>query len=169
MPMTRAVAVSLGLVSLAAPVTRAQQAGDMAGDPERGKTVYQRVAYCVNCHGWPGDGRTGVNLRSPTGSNLRESELDREGLMIAVRCGLPGTAMPSHDRGAYRDDRCYGMVASDFDPDAKPMRGKTIRDKDIANVVAYLESHVIGRGKPTFEECADYFDNPAAGACRNLK
>jgi len=169
MPLTRAVAVSLALVTLAAPMTRAQQAMTMVGDPERGKIVYRSVGLCTTCHGWPADGKSGVHLRAPPGSNLRETTLDKEGLIEVVTCGLPGTPMPYHGRTAYRDDACYGMVMSDFDPGSKPIRGKTFGDKDVANVVAYLQTRVIGLGKPTFEECADFFDNPAAKACSRLK
>lgn len=174
MPLTRAVAVSLAvvtlaLVTLAAPMTRAQQATDGVGDPERGKIVFRTAGGCVNCHGWAADGKTGINMRAPTGSNLREAASDKDALTEAIKCGRPGTAMPYHDRTAYRDDRCFGMVMSDFDPGSAPTRGKSIRDKDIANLVAYLQTHVIGLGEPTYEECANFFDNPAARACENLE
>lgn len=174
MPLTRAVAVSLlavtlALVTLTAPMTRAQQAIDPVGDPKRGKIVFRSVGLCVSCHGWAADGKTGVNLRSPTGANLRETRLDRAALIETIKCGRPGTAMPYHDKAAYSDGRCHGMVMSDFAPGSAPTRGKPISDKDVANLVAYLQTHVIGLGKPTFEECADFFDNPAAQACSNLK
>lgn len=162
-------AVTLVLVLLAAPVSRAQQVTDLVGDPARGKIVFRTIGGCVSCHGWPADGKTGINMRAPTGPNLRETELDQAGLTEVVKCGRPGTPMPYHDRAAYRDDRCYGMVKSDFAPDSEPIRGKTIGDKDIVNLVAYLQTHVIGLGKPTYAECADFFDNPAAKACDNLK
>lgn len=174
MPLTRAVAVSfaattLAFVMLTAPVARAQQASDPVGDPKRGKIVFRTVGGCVSCHGWAADGKTGVNLRSPTGANLRESRLDTAGLIETIKCGRPGTAMPYHDKAAYSDGRCHGMVMSDFAPGSAPTRGKPFSDKDIANVVAYLQTHVIGLGKPTHAECVDFFDNPAAQACSNLK
>lgn len=169
MSLIRAVAVSLVIFTVTAPSGRAQQAVDPVGDPERGKVVYRSVGMCQSCHGWPADGRTGVNLRSPTGSNLRETELSRDELIHVIACGRPGTAMPFHDRTAYDDGRCDGLALSDFASGDEPKRGKTLRDRDIANVVAYLQSHVIGLGKPTFEECVTYFDNRAAKACTYLK
>lgn len=174
MPLSRAPAVSRAAVSLlflalAAPLPLMGQTGDPAGDPDRGKTVFRTIGLCVNCHGWPADGKTGVDLRSPTGSNLRESMLDGDALTEVIRCGRPGTPMPFHDRAAYRDDRCYGMVMSDFAAGGKPVRGKSIGEDDIVNLVAYLQTRVIGLGKPTREECVDFFDNPAAKACINLK
>jgi len=174
MPMSRAVtvlfaAVTLVLTMMVASMAPAQQAIEHNGDPERGKIVFRSVGNCVNCHGWAADGISGVNLRAPTGSNLRETTLDTERLTEVIKCGLLGTAMPYHDRAAYRDDRCYGMVMSDFVSGGEPMRGKTFRDNDIANVVAYLQTHVIGLGEPTYAECAEFFDNPAARACRSLR
>jgi mono/diheme cytochrome c family protein len=163
------VAATLALITLAAPMTRAQQATGIAGDPERGKVVYRTLGGCVNCHGWPADGKTGVNLRSPTGPSLRETELDRDALIEVIACGRPGTPMPYHDRAAYRDGQCHGLNMSDFAPGSAPSRGKTFGEKDIVNIVAYLQTHVIGHGEPTFEECVYFFDNPAARACDALK
>ena len=77
--------------------------------------------------------------------------------------------MPYHQSAAYRDDRCYGMVMADYDPGLQPVRGKTVNDQDVANVVAYLQTHMTGLGKPTFDECADYFGTSAAKGCADLK
>lgn len=167
MILSRALALSLALAAMAVPMAvRAQEA---EGDPERGKIIFRTTGGCVNCHGWPADGKTGVNMRSPTGSNLRESTLDLAGLIEVISCGRPGTEMPFHDRAAYRDDRCYGLVFADFDEASTPRRGKSLREADIASVAAYLHGRVIGLGKPTFDECVDFFDNPAAQACAFVK
>jgi len=169
MPMTRAPAVSLALSLLAAPMAPAQETGAAPGDPERGKIVYRTLGNCVSCHGWAADGKAGVDLRAPTGPDLRETALDEASLTEVIRCCRPGTAMPYHDRAAYRDDRCYGLVMADFDDAGKPVRGKTFGEADLASLVAYLQARVIGQGKPTREDCAEFFDNPAAKACSNLK
>lgn len=167
--MTRAVAVSLALVTLTTPMTMAQQANDLVGDPERGKVVYRSIGYCGNCHGWPGDGLTGTMLQAPAAPSLRETKLNTEALFEVIKCGLPGTPMPYHGRTAYRDGSCNGMAMSNFAPENKPRRGKTFGEKDIVNLVAYLETSVIGLGNPTFEECAEFFDDPDASACRRLR
>lgn len=169
MPLSRTMALSLVLGQLAVPMSSAQQVTDLVGDPQRGKAVFRSVASCLRCHGWPADGRTGVDMRAPTGSNLRESTLDKAQIAEVVACGRPGTAMPYHDRAAYRDGRCNGLVMSDFDSANEPQRGKSLSAQDIANVAVYLQDHVIGRGKPTFEECVDFFEEPAAKACSYMK
>ena len=169
MPLARAVAMSLALFMLAAPMTKAQEARDLVGDPERGKVVYRSVGYCGNCHGWPGDGITGILLQAPRGANLRETRLDKDQLIEVIRCGLPGTPMPYHDRAAYREGRCHGLTMADFEPGGKPVRGKTVSEQDLANLVAFLQTRMIGLGEPTFAECTDFFDNPDAKACSRLK
>jgi len=158
-------ALTLSIVTLGAPFGWAQESSGPIGDSERGRVVYRSVAYCVNCHGWAGDGESGTNLQAPVGPNLRETELDTQALIKTIGCGRPGTPMPYHDRAAYRDGRCFGMALEDFAAGAAPIRGKTFSDRDVANVVAYLEAYVIGRGEPTFLECAEFYGNPAAAAC----
>ncbi len=77
--------------------------------------------------------------------------------------------MPYHDRAAYRDGRCFGMALADFAEGSEPVRGKTFSDRDVANVVAFLEIYVIGRGEPTFSECTEFYDNPSAAACAGME
>lgn len=171
MSSTRAMAVLSVLIALflPVPVAGAQQSDSLVGDPERGKYVYRSLGYCGNCHGWPGDGITGTMLQAPRAPNLRQSKLDAELLYEVIRCGIPTTAMPYHGRTAYKSDPCFGLVLSDFPAESPPRRGKTFGDKDIVHLVAFLQAKVIGRGEPTFDECADFYDNPNASACRILK
>src|SRR3569833_1062016 len=122
------------------------------GDAEKGKQVYQRVGVCVNCHGWPGNGRDGVMLQR-SGANLRETKLDAQGLYDTIRCGIPGTQMPYHDSASYKDDRCNGMLMSDFTDDQKPITGKTFSEHQMVDLIAYLQKYVIGHGIPTYDEC----------------
>ena len=140
------------------------------GDAEKGKRVYQRVGVCVNCHGWAGDGQSGRNpLSHAAGANLRETQLDQQGLYDVIRCGLPGTQMPYHDSVSYKDDRCFGMVMADFDPGSAPIMGKTFREKQMVDLIAYIETYMIGKGEPTYDECALYFDAEPEKSCANLK
>jgi hypothetical protein len=140
------------------------------GDAEKGKVVYQRLGLCVNCHGWPGDGQTGLNpMVHVAGSNLRETQLDEQGLYDVIRCGIPGTKMPYHDSVSYKDDRCFGQLMSNFDAMQRPIKGKTFRDNQLVDLIAYLEKYVIGRGRPTYEECVLYFDTSADKSCAYLE
>jgi mono/diheme cytochrome c family protein len=140
------------------------------GDPERGKVVYQRVGNCTYCHGWAGDGKHGKHPRSPgVAANLRESELDAAAMMEVVRCGIPGTAMPYHVAQAYKNpDLCFGLTMDDFDAGQKPERGKTFRENDVANVVAYIQETMRGKGEVTLEECESIL-KPGDTACDFLR
>jgi hypothetical protein len=162
-------AATLGLVTLAPAMTRSQEGSETVGDPERGRTVYRRVGACVDCHGWAGNGDGGTRLQAPIGPDLRVTTLDTAALMEVIACGRPGTPMPYHDRAAYDDDRCFGMVLEDFEPGSEPRRGKVFNERDVANVVAYLQTYVIGVGEPTLEECGRFYNNPSAAACDGLR
>jgi hypothetical protein len=140
------------------------------GDAEKGKQVYQRAGLCATCHGWPADGQTGRNpMARGAAANLRETQLDQQGLYDVIRCGLPGTTMPYHDTVSYRDDRCHGLLFSDFDASTRPVKGKSLSERQMVDLVAYLEKYVVGLGKPTYEECALYFDTSADKSCASLK
>jgi hypothetical protein len=140
------------------------------GDAERGKRVYQHVGYCANCHGWPGDGQSGRNpMAHSGGANLRESKLNAQGLYDTIRCGIPGTQMPYHDSASYRDGRCFGKLLADYDDARQPIMGKTFSEKSMVDLIAYLQKYVLGRGRPTYDECVLYFDKSAGAACAYLK
>ena len=154
---------------LFSPYAIAQDTIALVGDPDKGRTIYQKVGYCVKCHGWPGDGISGISFQAPAGSSLRATKLDAEGLTEVIRCGIPGTEMPYHEAAAYRDDRCYGLVLSDFEEGTAPVRGKTFPDKQFVDLIAYLQAQMIGLGEPNHDECAAYFGTSADKACAYLE
>lgn len=138
-------------------------------DIERGVTVFgSRGGNCVSCHGWDGNG-LGKNPRSEgAAALLRESGLDAQGFVDIISCGIPGTPMPYHDAQAYKDDRC-GMVAADFEEGQMPHKGKSIKKEDILSLVAYIQTHIQGKPKATYEDCAFYFGASAEKSCAFLK
>jgi cytochrome c5 len=154
--------------STAPKYTTSAQAAAEAGDPVRGKKVFRDVGRCNFCHGWAGDGTGSDPRHQGEAANLRITELDTESLIDIVRCGIPGSEMPYHDAGAYKDDRCYGMLAADFDPGTAPKKGNTFRLKDIENVVAYIEQHFKGIGPVTKAECEEFFDG-SSRACDSVQ
>jgi mono/diheme cytochrome c family protein len=144
-------------------------AGTTPGDAVKGKRVFQAVANCARCHGWPGDGATGRDPRSPGDpANLRITQLDTNSLIQVVSCGIPGSPMPYHDRLAYIDKRCYGTTKADYTGDQTPQPGLYLSNQQIIDVVAYVEQKVKGRGEITKAECEEYF-KPGAAACKSFK
>lgn len=141
----------------AAAGAETSEAAAPAGDPVRGKNVFMRLGVCSECHGWAGDGKHGKHPRSPgIAANLRESQLSAEDMASVVRCGIPGTAMPYHVSQAYKDaEICFGMTMADFGEGEAPAKGKTFREKDVENVVAYVIEQFQGRGPITLAECEE--------------
>src|SRR5437899_4256977 len=82
----------------------AQSAEDVAA----GRQLFLQKGNCQACHGWAGDGRK-MDSQMPDGANLRETQLERGDLIVAIKCGRPGRSMPAFDKFAYSDGRCYGM------------------------------------------------------------
>ena len=78
-----------------------------------GMRIYRQKGDCQACHGWAADGRK-MDSQMPDGANLRTTKLDREKLVAAIKCGIPGKSMPAFDRLAYSDGRCYGMKEADL-------------------------------------------------------
>lgn len=133
-------------------------AATMPANVSAGKQVFKTKANCVNCHGWPGDGATGKNPRSPgIAANLRVTQLDHNSLIQIVSCGIPGSAMPYHDGEAYKDNRCYGTTAADYDNTNAPQPGNFLSAQDIINVVAYVEAKIKDRGPITKAECTEFW------------
>ena len=163
-------AVAAGLVATCAVLFIGLSSATAADEStiKRGKYIWSTKSTCNRCHGWAGDGRG--HPRSPGNApSLRDVELTREQMREVVACGRPGTAMPYHDRHAYKDDRCYGMVMDDLLEEDRPKLGqKPIRPDEIEAVLDYMEAKVIGKGVVTREDCFDYF-GPEAGKCEEMR
>lgn len=163
-------------ITYAQDATAAAAAAAAATDPllagadvKRGKEVFAKVGVCVSCHGWDGDGK-GKNPRSEgAAALLRESQLDTAGFIEIISCGIPGTPMPYHDNQAYKDDHCYGMTADMFEPGQEPRKGKSITEKDMVNLVAYIQTSIQGKPPTTYEDCVAYFEASAEKACAFMK
>jgi hypothetical protein len=106
-----AIAAALAVTLLNAPATRAQTPG--AADITAGMNLFRQKAGCELCHGWAADGRK-MDNQMPDGANLRETTLDRQALILTIKCGRPGRGMPAFDKFAYSDGRCYGLKQADL-------------------------------------------------------
>ncbi len=110
-----------------------------------------RNSGCADCHGAFANGEKERD-ESPTGADLRRARLNAEELKLAIRCGRPGTGMPSFEEGARG---CPGGGG-----DLYPAPSK-LSTEEIDNVVAYLQARIVGRGKITKQECLLYYtDKP---------
>src|SRR6266566_7555154 len=92
---------------------RAQAQAADPSDIAEGLRLYQQKGNCQACHGWAGDGKKTDN-QMPNGANLRETKLNRNGLIIVIKCGRLNSQMPAFDKFAYSDGRCYGKKQADL-------------------------------------------------------
>ena len=148
-----AVARLAGIVALVVGAALPAAAQDL----ESGKRVYQ-AANCVGCHKWHGAGGGGYGGLA---LSLRDTTLDRAGLIETVRCGRPGTGMPYHERNAYKDGGCFGLTEKDLGADMPPKGQDMLRPREIEAVADYVLAAIKGRGAPTAEECAAFWGEGA--------
>src|ERR1700674_4829301 len=139
-----AVAALAGaLVASPSPVA-AQTPG--ASDLAEGARLFRQKGNCQACHGWAGDGRK-MDSQMPDGANLRETRLDRAALVIAIKCGLPGTGMPPFDRLAYSDGRCYALKQAALAKAGQRMSDPpaTLQNREIDFIADFMFAKMIGK------------------------
>jgi mono/diheme cytochrome c family protein len=148
-----AVAVAAFLL---VPIARAQ-APDPA-DIAAGGRLFRQKGNCQACHGWAGDGRK-LDSQMPDGANLRQSVLDRETLILLIKCGRPGTGMPPFDKFAYSDGRCYGLKQAEVRSPKMQMPDppSTLQAREIDAVADFMFAKIIGQGPMDRAKCIDYW------------
>ena len=141
---------------LAASAVQAQ-APD-AADVAEGMRLFQQKGNCQACHGWAGDGRK-IDNQMPDGANLREIALNRDDLIVAIKCGRPGRGMPAFDKFAYSDGRCYGMKRADLKSRelSMPDPPATLQPREIELLADFLFAKVIGKGSMDRVKCIEYW------------
>ena len=167
----RSVLAGVLLVYAASMIGGATPSAQTAPAPEdvaAGFRIYRQKADCQACHGWAADGRK-MESQMPDGANLRTTKLDREKLIIAIKCGVPGKAMPAFDRLAYSDGRCYGMTQAALKKlGGLPDPPATLQPREIESVVDFLMVKVVGKGPMNRATCIEYFGSEVE-ACKDLE
>jgi mono/diheme cytochrome c family protein len=135
-------------------------------DKVRAGLAIWKTAGCADCHGPFADGDR-EDDDFPIGADLRTTRLDPTALKMTIRCGRPGTGMPSFDDGAYTMRDCYSRPIGNRPENLQPTP-RTLTADEIDLVIAYLQARIIGRGKITREECLSYYDDQP-DACEDYK
>jgi hypothetical protein len=145
----------VALAGFAVPATA--QAPDPA-DIAAGMRLFRQKGNCQACHGWAGDGRK-MDSQMPDGANLRASALDREMLIMVVKCGRPGKGMPAFDKFAYSDGRCYGLKQADLKTPqlAMPDPPATLQAREIDALADFMLAKIVGKGPMDHAKCVDYW------------
>ena len=139
-----------------------------ASDIADGMRLYEQKAACQACHGWSGDGHKS-DSQMPDGANLRETKLNRAGLVTTVKCGRLNSQMPAFDKFAYSDGRCYGKKQADLKayPIRMPDPAATLQQREIDLIVDFLMAKVVGKGPMDHAKCVDFWGSEA-DACKEL-
>lgn len=163
--LARALAAATLFFTLAAQGVHAADAGDIAD----GQNLFLNKGGCQGCHGWAGDGRKTDN-QQPDGANLRETQLDRELIIMTIKCGRPGRSMPAYDRFAYsqNDGRCYGMKMGDLKNNPLPDAPATLQLREIERIADFLFAKVIKQGAMDRAKCTAFWGSEVE-ACREFK
>ena len=133
-----------------------------------GMRLFAQKGNCQACHGWAGDGRK-MDSQMPDGANLRETKLDRETLVMTIKCGLPGTGMPAFDKLAYSDGRCYGMKQADLKARGVTMATPpaTLQPREVDLLADFLFAKVVRQGKMDRAKCVAFWGHET-DACNDL-
>ena len=133
------------------------QAADPSDITEGGR-LFRQKANCQACHGWAGDGRK-MDTQMPDGANLRETTLDRQDLVLVIKCGRPGTGMPAFDRFAYSDGRCYGLKQADLRASGQRMPDPpaTLQVREVEAITDFLFAKVVKQGPMDHGKCIEFW------------
>jgi hypothetical protein len=139
-----------------------------ADDIAEGMRLYQQKGNCQACHGWAGDGHK-TDSQMPDGANLRETKLNRAGLVTVIKCGRLNSQMPAFDKFAYSDGRCYGKKQADLRayPTRMPDPPATLQQREIELVVDFLTAKVVGKGPMDHAKCVEFWGSDT-DACKEL-
>jgi len=142
------------LVAASAVQAQAPDAADVA----EGMRLFLQKGNCQACHGWAGDGRK-MDDQMPDGANLREIALNRDDLIVAIKCGRPGRGMPAFDKFAYSDGRCYGLKQADLKSPKLQMPDPpaTLLAREIEAIADFMFAKIIGKGPMDRAKCIDYW------------
>ena len=136
-------------------------------DVAAGMRIFRSKADCQTCHGWAGDGRK-MDTQMPDGANLRTTRLNRNGIIIAIKCGRPGREMPAFDRLAYSDGRCNNLKTADVERlGGLPEPAATLQPREIEQLVDFLFAKVVGKGPMNHATCVEFWGSDVE-ACKEF-
>ena len=168
-----AVALTITVMVLVVPRAQGQeqQAAQAlnASDIADGMRLYQQKGNCQACHGWAGDGHK-ADSQMPDGANLRDTKLNRAGLVTVIKCGRLNSQMPAFDKFAYSDGRCYGKKQADLKayPTRMPDPPATLQQREIDLIADFLMAKIVGKGPMDRAKCVEFW-GAETDACKELK
>jgi len=156
------------IIALAAALEVAPARAQTPDDIAAGMRLFRQKGNCQACHGWAGDGRK-LDGQMPDGADLRVSVLDRDTLILLIKCGRPGSGMPAFDKFAYSDGRCYGLKQADLRAKnlQMPDPPSALLAREIEALADFMLAKIVGKGPMDRSNCIDYWGSDVQ-ACREF-
>jgi mono/diheme cytochrome c family protein len=164
-----AVGLAIAAIAFLLPRAQGQDAQQLnASDIADGMRLYQQKGNCQACHGWAGDGHK-TDSQMPDGANLRDTKLNRSGLVTVIKCGRLNSQMPAFDKFAYSDGRCYGKKQADLKayPIRMPDPPATLQQREIDLIADFLMAKVVGKGPMDRVKCIEFWGSET-DACKEF-
>jgi hypothetical protein len=162
-------AVAVAILAAAFVASGAQESQPLsASDIADGMRLYQQKGNCQAYHGWAGDGRK-TDSQMPDGANLRDTKLNRSGLVTTIKCGRLNSQMPAFDKFAYSDGRCYGKKQADLKsyPIRMPDPPATLQQREIDLIADFLIAKIVGKGPMDHAKCVEFWGSDT-DACKEF-
>ena len=152
------IALALAITAAATTTLGQEQQPPSEENIADGMRLYLQKADCKACHGWAGDGRD-KESQMPTGANLRETKLNRAGIVTVIKCGRLNSQMPAFDKFAYSDGRCYGKKQADLKayPTRMPDPPTTLQPREIDLIADFLMAKIVGKGPMDRAKCIEFW------------
>jgi len=164
------VAAAIMAVTFTAGAQGQEQKPLDPADVEEGMRLFQQKGNCQACHGWAGDGHK-TDSQMPDGANLRDTKLNRAGLVLLIKCGRLNSQMPAFDKFAYStgDKRCYGKTQADLKsyPTRMPDPPATLQLREIDLIADFLIAKVVGKGPMNHAKCVEFWGSET-DACKEF-
>ncbi len=162
------VAAAIMALAFSAGAQRQEQKSIDAADVAEGMRLFQQKGNCQACHGWAGDGRK-TDSQMPDGANLRDTKLNRAGLVLTIKCGRLNSQMPAFDKFAYSDGRCFGKTQADLKsyPTRMPDPPATLQQREIDLIADFLIAKIVGQGPMNHAKCVEFWGSET-DACKEF-
>jgi len=137
-------------------------------DVQEGMRLFQQKGNCQACHGWAGDGHK-TDSQMPDGANLRDTKLNRAGLVLLIKCGRLNSQMPAFDKFAYSDGRCYGKTQADLKSykTRMPDPPATLQLREIDLIADFMMAKIVGKGPMDHAKCVEFWGSET-DACKDF-
>ena len=166
--MTKLLTAAIMAMAFGAAAQAQEQKTPDPSDIAEGLRLFEQKANCQACHGWSGDGHKS-DSQMPDAPNLRETKLNRAGLVITIKCGRLNTQMPAFDKFAYSDGRCFGKTQADLksNPTRMPDPPATLQPREIELITDFLIQKIVGKGPMNHAKCVEFWGSET-DACREF-